>query len=226
MKPSDYQDIYGYAESLDLLNERDCSNDLGTFIELVSTTVPNGASILDIGGGSGYILARILDSRQDLAATLLEPSEPMLERARTRAAGFAILEGSLQDQSDKLEQYDAIILCRALYAMSTGHQQRQATIRLISRKLKPYGRLFIHEPDALYDIASFETRMKHCLDMPPDAFQSLWQTVKPALERFNTGVRAGEFTLYDAQMLDQTLLPEGFTLLTRNGRSHVYRRTS
>ena len=203
MKPEDYTRIIGYSKAMDLLFERGCSGELKTYCGIVSSMAPKGAALLDIGGGSGLVLKSILAKRPDLSATLLEPSQEMLALARSRSAHFSIIESTLQSANKKLllGKYDVITLCRSLYALFDGEQTSTDAIETISSTLKPYGLLAIHEPAQPYDVTSFESQAKTCLN-PPEVFHQYWPAIRSALERFNEGVNGGEFTLYDATTLD------------------------
>ena len=75
---------------------------------------------VDLGGGSGRLLERLLEKYPESTATLVDPSEPFLDLARRRLSDFdgriAYLPRRAQDAWDEVcEAVDAIVSTSALH---------------------------------------------------------------------------------------------------------------
>ena len=206
VKPSDYE---SYSDSIDFLSIPRLSPEIEYFTLLVSQSLPPEALLVDVGGGTGYVLERILDQRPDLVATLIEPATPMFQRAESRLEGrVRLLNASVESVIGQLEPQGAFIFCRSLYALGN----YDSLFSSLARKLKAYGQIFILEPNTgPYNIPAYRLELEKQLAPPNDQeLQHHWPVIKAALQRFNTGLQNGEFTLFPPQDLEQMAHNHGF----------------
>lgn len=115
--------------------------------------LPEGGSLLDIGGGTGRI-AQFLAPRAGLCV-VADVSQPML-RFAGRKAGIRALRAASEGLPFGEASFERIIMVDALHHVESAPQ----TARELWRALKPGGRLLIQEPDirtlAVKVIAVFE----------------------------------------------------------------------
>jgi SAM-dependent methyltransferase len=101
--------------------------------------------VLDVGCGTGRVLLRLLEAGVD--ADGLDASEPMLERARARAAarGFrpALVHADMRDFTMPRRYGRAICAFNAFAHMETPDDQLRA-LRCIRDHLEPDGALVLH----------------------------------------------------------------------------------
>ncbi len=120
-------------------------------LELVTqsaaATNPEAKHVLDIGCGAGNYTLKLLQSLPDLNVTLVDLSQPMLERASERIA--AVSAGSIQElQGDIRElefppaQFDVILAAAVLHHLR-GEDEWQAVFSKFYGILKPGGSLWI-----------------------------------------------------------------------------------
>ncbi len=115
--------------------------------------LPQGGSLLDIGGGTGRI-AQFLAPQAGLCV-VADVSQAML-RFAGRKASMRALGAASEGLPFSSDAFDRIIMVDALHHVESAPQ----TVRELWRALKPGGRLVIQEPDirtfAVKVIAVFE----------------------------------------------------------------------
>jgi len=89
---------------------------LATGIELLASSAPPGAHILDLGGGTGALSAAVLGALPEARVTLLDVDRAMLDEARRRLARFGD-RVELREASflDPLPAADAVMASLALH---------------------------------------------------------------------------------------------------------------
>lgn len=112
-------------------------------------------NVLDIGCGAGNNTLKLLDAHGDFNATLLDISEPMLERAeeRVRAAtsgNVRVIHQDLRQAELADESFDVILAAAVLHHLREDDDW-QAAFEKIYRILKPGGSVWIT------DLVSHET---------------------------------------------------------------------
>lgn len=108
------------------------------------SSIPEGAQILEIGGGEGFFVQEVLKTTSDVRVTLVEPQADMSALAHERVnVHCKLVEDWLKCASD--EQYDAIVAMDLIE-----HLRLPADVMgtLVSTKLKPGGLLIVTTPDA------------------------------------------------------------------------------
>jgi ubiquinone/menaquinone biosynthesis C-methylase UbiE len=102
---------------------------------LLWAELPEGAAVLDLGGGAGFVAAQMLDERPDLSICLVDrdPAMLALADARLRVCCADISAVPEPDQS-----FDAVICCYA-----AGYVEADAFFAEARRLLRPGGVVFL-----------------------------------------------------------------------------------
>lgn len=109
--------------------------------------IPKGASVADIGAGSGYMTVRLADRvgpdgrvyATDLQPQMLEMLRRRLERARI--GNVTLVQGTADDPKLPAASVDVILMVDVYHELS----QPQAMLRRLREALKPNGRLALVE---------------------------------------------------------------------------------
>ncbi len=103
--------------------------------------IPAGAKrILDLGTGSGRLLALVLTGRPGAAGVALDFSPTMLEQVRNRFAGDArveVIEHDLERPLPDLSTFDAVVSSFAIHHLR--HERKRALYAEAWRALNPGG---------------------------------------------------------------------------------------
>lgn len=122
-------------------------------LELITATAaavnPSATAVLDVGCGAGNYTLKLLERLPGLDVTLIDLSEPMLERAgeRVTAAGarnVERLQGDVRDLELGEERFDVILAAAVLHHLRTDEEWRSVFTALY-RSLKPGGSLWISD---------------------------------------------------------------------------------
>lgn len=114
-----------------------------------AATNPNARSLLDIGCGAGNYTLRVLHSLPDRDVTLLDLSQPMLERARERIAQISqgsvnLIQGDIREVDIGSEAYDVILAAAVLHHLRSDDEWT-AVFRKLYQALLPGGTLWIYD---------------------------------------------------------------------------------
>ena len=114
-----------------------------------AATTPRAASVLDIGCGAGNYTLKLLQRLPNLNVTLLDLSQPMLDRAagRVRSVTTGTVITRQQDirQADlKDGQFDIILAAAVLHHLRTDDEW-QAVFTKLYRALAPGGSIWISD---------------------------------------------------------------------------------
>lgn len=117
--------------------------------EAAAVATPGARSLLDVGCGAGNYSLKVLESLPSLEVTLLDLSQPMLERAHQRVS--AATSGRVRTaQADIREaelgeaQFDIIVASAVLHHLRADEEWRAVFARL-HRALRPGGTLWIYD---------------------------------------------------------------------------------
>lgn len=131
--------------------------------------LPAGATVLDVGCGTGEITARLAEKYPDASFVGVDLEEPHLERARARCAEFGSRVRFETGDALSLSYDDAsfdLVVCRHLLQAVPDAQRVLTEIR---RVLKPGGRAHLIAEDY---------GMLHCYPTELDA-DDFWQRLPP-----------------------------------------------
>jgi tRNA (cmo5U34)-methyltransferase len=112
-----------------------------------AATNPNATSVLDVGCGAGNYTLKLLEKLPNLSVTLIDLSQPMLDRAvqRITAAGarnVTPLKGDVRELSLPDNSFDVILAAAVLHHLRTDDEWL-AVFRTFHRVLRPGGSVWI-----------------------------------------------------------------------------------
>ncbi|MDX6188057.1 methyltransferase domain-containing protein [Flavobacterium sp. Fl-318] len=127
----------------------DATISLELITEASKRIVPNAKNVLDIGCGAGNYTLMMLSKIPNLNATLVDLSQPMLDKALERVSKetngkVEILHGDIREVVLPEEQFD-IILAGAVLHHLRDDQDWETTFSKLFRLLKPGGCLMISD---------------------------------------------------------------------------------
>ncbi|MCX5660959.1 MAG: class I SAM-dependent methyltransferase [Planctomycetota bacterium] len=118
-------------------------------VECAAAISPGAKSVLDVGCGAGNYTLALLQRLPGLRSTLLDLSQPMLERARQRVAAAGAtqvetIQGDVREVDLGEGRHDVILAAAVLH-----HLRTEAEWRVVARKLfaslNPGGALFVSD---------------------------------------------------------------------------------
>lgn len=123
----------------------------------VLPSVPQGATMLDAGGGTGRWSDRLLVARPDMRGVLFDLSEDMTRHARAKAVSngyadrFEVMQGDLGelDRHVGAEQFDLAISFHNVLGFV---RDVPAVLRQIAASLKPGGQLVLVVPNRYHAV--------------------------------------------------------------------------
>lgn len=122
-------------------------------LDLITATAaavnPDATAVLDVGCGAGNYTLKLLQKLPGLDVTLIDLSEPMLERAAERitAAGARSVErlrGDVRELELGEARFDVILAAAVLHHLRTDEEWR-SVFTALHRSLKPGGSLWISD---------------------------------------------------------------------------------
>lgn len=122
---------------------------LDLIMRAATTNNPNATASLDIGCGAGNYTLKLLQSLPGLDVTLIDLSQPMLDRARERLSQAAVGRiATHQADVRELElgegEFDIIMAAAVLHHLR-GDEEWEAVFAKLYRALKPGGSLWISD---------------------------------------------------------------------------------
>ncbi len=114
-----------------------------------AATTPQARRVLDIGCGAGNYSLKMLAALPNLDVTLVDLSQPMLERARQRVGAATrgevlTVQADIRDMELGNEQYD-ILLAAAVFHHLRGEDEWRAVFSKCYAALHPGGALWISD---------------------------------------------------------------------------------
>lgn len=168
---------------------------LDLITQAAAASTPQAKRLLDVGCGAGNFTLAILERLPGLACTLIDLSQPMLDRASQRvAAAGASQVASLQvdiRQADLGEaRFDVIVAAAVLHHLRTEEEWR-SIYHSFYRALTPGGSLWV------YDLVESPTPALHAI---------MWQAYGEYLVEFGgEALRDKVFTYVEYEDTPQTL---------------------
>jgi tRNA (cmo5U34)-methyltransferase len=117
--------------------------------EAAAATTPQARHVLDVGCGAGNYTLKLLESLPNLDATLIDLSQPMLDRARervSRATSGRITTVQADIREAKLPDggFDIVLASAVLHHLRTDEEWR-AVFTALHRALRPEGSLWVFD---------------------------------------------------------------------------------
>ncbi len=129
--------------------------------QAVARLTPQATAMLDIGCGAGNFTLKILDALPNLDCTLIDLSQPMLDRAAARVkpvtrGNVTCRQVDIRHFHPPAESFDIIVAAAVLHHLRTESEWQQ-TFNTIYRALRPGGALWvwdmiIHDTPAVQDV--------------------------------------------------------------------------
>jgi tRNA (cmo5U34)-methyltransferase len=122
---------------------------LALIAHAAAVTTPHARHVLDVGCGAGNYTLKLLKLLPNLDATLVDLSQPMLDRARERvgkasAGRITTIQGDIRDIGLADGQFDIVLAAAVLHHLRT-NQEWQAVFAAFYRALRPGGSLWIFD---------------------------------------------------------------------------------
>ncbi len=117
--------------------------------EAAAATTPHARQILDVGCGAGNYTLKLLERLPDLDATLIDLSQPMLDRARERvsratAGRITTVRGDIREVELPDGQFDIVLAAAVLHHLRTDAEWRDV-FTAFHRALRPGGSVWVFD---------------------------------------------------------------------------------
>jgi tRNA (cmo5U34)-methyltransferase len=117
--------------------------------EAAAATTPQARHVLDVGCGAGNYTLKLLERLPNLDATLIDLSQPMLDRALVRvrsatAGSVRTIQGDIRATELVAEQFDVVLAAAVLHHLRTDAEW-QAVFAAFYRALRPGGSVWIFD---------------------------------------------------------------------------------
>ena len=117
--------------------------------EAAAATNPTARALLDVGCGAGNYSLKVLERLKNLDVTLLDLSQPMLERAHQRLSHATnglvrTIQGDIRDVEIGEGQFDVIVASAVLHHLRSEAEWR-AVFAKLHRALRPSGTVWIYD---------------------------------------------------------------------------------
>src|ERR1700722_9518751 len=114
-----------------------------------AATTPHARHVLDVGCGAGNYTLKLLESLPNLDATLIDLSQPMLDRARERvsratAGRITTIQGDIREAKLPEGKFDIVLAATVLHHLRTDQEWREV-FTAFHRALRPGGSVWIFD---------------------------------------------------------------------------------
>jgi tRNA (cmo5U34)-methyltransferase len=117
--------------------------------QAAAVTTPHARHVLDVGCGAGNYTLKMLEFLPNLDTTLIDLSQPMLDRARERvsratAGRITTVRGDIREVQLGDEKFDIILAAAVLHHLRTDEEWR-AVFSAMHRALRPGGSVWVFD---------------------------------------------------------------------------------
>jgi tRNA (cmo5U34)-methyltransferase len=117
--------------------------------EAAAATTPHARHVLDVGCGAGNYTLKLLESLPNLDATLIDLSQPMLDRARERVSRatsgcITTIQADIREVDLPEGQFDIVLAASVLHHLRTDQEWRDVFTALY-RALRHGGSLWVFD---------------------------------------------------------------------------------
>lgn len=114
-----------------------------------AATTPSASHVLDVGCGAGNYTLKLLEKIPDLDVTLIDLSQPMLDRARERVSQatsgkITTIQGDIRDTTLSGGNFDVILAAAVLHHLRSDAEWH-AVFSAFYRALRPGGSVWIFD---------------------------------------------------------------------------------
>lgn len=122
---------------------------LALVAEAAAATTPHARHVLDVGCGAGNYTLKLLERLPNLDATLIDLSQPMLDRARERvsratAGRITTIRGDIREVELPEGQFDIVLAAAVLHHLRTDEEWRRV-FTAFYWALRPGGSLWVFD---------------------------------------------------------------------------------
>jgi tRNA (cmo5U34)-methyltransferase len=122
---------------------------LALVAEAAAATTPHARHVLDVGCGAGNYTLKLLESLPNLDATLIDLSQPMLDRAKERisratAGNITTIQADIREVKLPDEEFDIVLAAAVLHHLRTDQEWRDVFTALY-RTLRPSGSVWVFD---------------------------------------------------------------------------------
>jgi len=117
--------------------------------QAAAATTPHARAVLDVGCGAGNYTLKLLELLPNLDATLIDLSQPMLDRARQRvgratAGRITTIQADIREAHLADEEYDIVLAAAVLHHLRTDEEWRDV-FTAFHRALRPGGSVWVFD---------------------------------------------------------------------------------
>ena len=117
--------------------------------EAAAATTPHARHVLDVGCGAGNYTLKVLEQLPNLDATLIDLSQPMLDRARERvsratAGRITTIQGDIREVELPDREFDIVVAAAVLHHLRTD-EEWQKVFAAFHRALRPGGSVWVFD---------------------------------------------------------------------------------
>lgn len=117
--------------------------------QAAAATTPHARHVLDVGCGAGNYTLKLLERLADLDVTLVDLSQPMLDRATERVRQITTgrvtaIRGDIRDVVLGQDEFDIVLAASVLHHLRTDAEWR-AVFQAFHQALRPAGSLWIFD---------------------------------------------------------------------------------
>nr|WP_246173450.1 class I SAM-dependent methyltransferase [Limnoglobus roseus] len=117
--------------------------------QAAAATTPHARHVLDVGCGAGNYTLKLLERLPNLDATLIDLSQPMLERAASRvgqatAGRVTTVQGDIREVELHGGQFDLVLAAAVLHHLRTD-EEWEAVFAALHRALRPGGSIWVFD---------------------------------------------------------------------------------
>jgi tRNA (cmo5U34)-methyltransferase len=117
--------------------------------EAAAATTPHARHVLDVGCGAGNYTLKLLERLPNLDATLIDLSQPMLDRARERvgratAGRITTIQADIREVELLDEEFDLVLAAAVLHHLRADQEWRHV-FAAFHRALRPGGSLWVFD---------------------------------------------------------------------------------
>src|SRR3954451_8773593 len=122
---------------------------LALVAEAAAATTPHARHVLDVGCGAGNYTLKLLEFLPNLDATLIDLSQPMLDRARERVSRatsgcITTIQADIREVRLPDGEFDIVLAAAVLHHLRTDQEWRDVCTALY-RALRPGGSLWVFD---------------------------------------------------------------------------------
>jgi tRNA (cmo5U34)-methyltransferase len=117
--------------------------------QAAAATTPHARHVLDVGSGAGNYTLKLLEQLPNLDVTLIDLSQPMLDRARERVGrattgSVQSLQGDIREVELPDRGFDIVLAAAVLHHLRTDSEWRQV-FTAFHRALRPGGSVWVFD---------------------------------------------------------------------------------